>query len=250
MSKADLTMRFSLGLFLKAISGAALSLGAFVPAYAGPVNLGPDSGWLLNLSGSPILAGAVQYTTTFTATAAFTDLSFEFRQDGAFLSFSNVSAIDKAGGGNLLLNGDFASGLLGTSSVDSWTYSNPEGVSYGGVLLSGCGYLSSNCWYDGAVQGYDSLSQTIETVVGHSYTVSFWLNGGSPGLNYSALSTNGQTRDISGNGADLVLYARAAVPVVAPPPVPEASTWAMMGAGFAGLGLLAHLRSRKVRASA
>jgi hypothetical protein len=246
-------MRVSSVLFPKLMATVALAFGALSPAYAGSVNQGPDPDWLLNLSGSPILDHQVQYTATLTASAAFTDLVFEFRQDGDFLAFSNVSAIDTtANSANLLLNGNFAFGTIGTTSVDSWAYSNPGRVSYGGALSSGCGYLKSNCWYDGAAQGYDSLSQTFATVKDHVYEVNFWLDGGSSGLNYSAVSTNG-TGGISGNGANVALFARAALPDLQPPPtapVPEASTWAMMGVGFAGLGWMGFLRSRKARASA
>ena len=255
-------MRCSMGLFLKLISGLSLSLAAFVPAYAGPENQGPGaSDWILNLAGSPILNHATQYTASFTAAAEYTDLSFDFRQDGDFLSFSSVSAIDttaaKSGrtgtSENALLNGDFALGAIGTNSVDSWTYDNFGKVRYGGALFSGCGNLGANCWYDGAVQGYDSLSQTFSTVKGHVYEVSFWLNAGATSSrDFSNFSTNGLD-GISGNGVNVAVFARAGIPVLAPPPapsVPEASTWAMIAAGFAGLGLLGFLRSRKAHASA
>lgn len=231
------------------VSGLFVAVSATLfPAQAALVNISPPPGAILNLSGQPMTGGQREYTVDFTATSSLTTLTFGFRQDSGYLSFSNVKAIDTAlGGANLIANGDFSAGDSGSRIVPNWTYANPDNASYGGKLSQNCGYNGGDCWLDGAAQAYDYLSQSIETAAGHTYAVSFWLDGG-PGSSFSEASTNGRTRTILGNGANLVLYAAAAT--VTAPAAPENPTWVMMTAGFAGAGLVAALRRRKGAASA
>jgi uncharacterized repeat protein (TIGR01451 family) len=81
-------------------------------------------------------------------------------------------------------------------------------------------YTFNTCWYDGAVQAYDAISQTIPTIVGHVYQISFLVadnsscstDGGGPSCNFSDLSTNGDTTDTQGNGINVTVYAQAGVP--------------------------------------
>jgi len=196
-----------------------------------PTNEPPPAGAILDLNGTPITNIDQEYTVDFVAALTSTAITFAFRQDPSFSSFSDASVADlTTPSGNLLLNGDFASGTVGTSTVTDWTYANIYGASFGGVLETGCGNGGSNCWYDGAVQAYDAISQTIATTVGDTYQISFYFNGGgffpsSP--NYSDISTNGDVSDTGGNGIDVLAYAQAGLPA---PGIPEpSSVWLLLG---------------------
>jgi len=187
----------------------------------------PPSGAILDLGGTPIPGGGndtyQQYTVNFTANIANTAITFAFREDPAFISFANASVVDLTAdnGTNLLVNGDFSLGTVGSTPVD-WTYSNQYGASSGGIVESGSGscYTYSSCWYDGAVQAYDAISQTIPTIVGHNYQISFFVadnslcstDGGGPTCNFSDLSTNGDNSDPGGNGINVTVYAQAGLP--------------------------------------
>ena len=200
-------------------------------------NNSPPANAILDLNGTPIPGGGnttyQQYSVTFTATLANTAITFAFREDPAFLYFSNPSIVDTtANSGNLFTNGNF-SGPTYTSSGNSqtpvgWTYVNVYGATFGGVLMTGCGagptgaFGTGNCWYDGAVQAYDALSQTIQTTPGHSYKITYWLADndgceidGGPPCNFSQLSTNGDVSDTRGNGIDMLVYTGAALPTPA-----------------------------------
>ena len=109
--------------------------------------------------------------------------------------------------GNLLTNGDFSTGDL-----TGWTYANIYGAGYGGFVSSSCeGYFTS-CWYDGAVQAHDAISQTIATNPGDNYEISFYATDNGELSNWSRLSTNGDVTDPGGNGADILAYAQAGLP--------------------------------------
>jgi PEP-CTERM motif len=216
-------------------------IGVASQAVASPVNLPPPVGAILDLNGQPITNTQQSYFVNFTAGVASTAITFAFRQDPDFESFSNASVVDLTHpSGNILLNGNFAQGTLGTSNATDWTYANIYGATFGGVLRAGCGAGGSNCWYDGAVQAYDAISQTILTQIGDVYRISFNLNGGGGGPNYSRLSTNGDVTDTGGNGIDVLVYAQAGLPIAGS--VPEPSTWAMLILGFVGIGFMAYRR--------
>jgi hypothetical protein len=65
---------------------------------------------------------------------------------------------------------------------------------------------ASACWYDGSVQGYDGLNQSITTAIGTTYDVRFSLNDNGGLTTFQHLSTNGDT----GNGIDLKRLAAVA----------------------------------------
>jgi autotransporter-associated beta strand protein len=126
--------------------------------------------------------GYKQYTYTTTAASSTTWLSFFFRQDPSWWGFDDVSFVPAAGGGNLVTNPGFESGTSG------WTLVGQQGLPYAGRVASGSpgngyGYSRSGSrwWLDGAVGGADGIAQSVATTVGDSYTLSFWLAGGSGG---------------------------------------------------------------------
>ena len=235
--------------------GAALALAAAISAGAAqaqPFNQPPPAGAILDLNGQPITNIDQGYSVEFTAALANTAITFAFRQDPAFLSFSNAALIDlTTSSGNLLVDGDFSGGTIGTSTATGWTYANIYGATYGGVVESGCGLASTNCWYDGAVQAYDAISQTVATNPGDVYQISFNLNGGGFGNNpgfYSDLSTNGDITDTGGTGIDVLAYAQAGLPVAGT--VPEPAAWALMLVGFGSMGALLRARRRQALVTA
>ncbi len=222
----------------------AMAMGATGAALANSSNLPPPAGAILDLNGQVIPHGTPQlYTVDFTATVANTAITFAFREDPAYIYFSNASVVDViTGGSNLLTNGDFsAPGSIGTQSPPGWTYANDYGATFPGYVQAFPGALSGNSWYDGSVQAYDAISQTIGTTIGDTYQISFYATDNSSLTNWSALSTNGKTGTF-GNGVDITVYAEADLPPpgVVPGPFP--------GAGFAGLAaLLALVGAAKLR---
>lgn len=218
--------------------GAAVAVLGMIPMAAQAANNNPPpAGAILDLNGQPITNDQQSYSVDFIGGVTDTAITFAFRQDPAFLSFSNASVVDlTTGSANLLVNGDFsAAGSVGTNSPPGWTYANIYGAEAAGIVELGCGVGGSNCWYDGAVQAYDAISQTISTTIGDTYEISFNLNGGgSQDGVYSDLSTNGNVTGTGGNGIDVLAYAQAGLPAAGG--VPEPATWAMLLVGFGGVG--------------
>ena len=209
-------------------------------AFAGPSNLGPPPGWFYSLTGQPINSSYVQYTTSFVATGSITNLTFAFREDPAFIYLDDVS-LTTGGGPELITNGGFEAGPVGSNAPTGWQYLNVYGATFGGVVATNNPHSGSNNYYDGAVQAYDAINQYLHTTAGATYTLSFWEadDSGSAGV-YQPLSTNGDVTDTNGNGIDLFVYEAGHTPAV-----PEPATWALM---LAGVGLLgATLRGRKAK---
>jgi hypothetical protein len=227
---------------------ALIAVGFASQAQANPSNLPPPGGAILDLAGTPITNIQQSYSINFVAGVANTEITFAFRQDPSFESFSNVQLVDvTTSSGNIILNGDFSDATLGTSTAAHWTYANIYGATFGGVVDAGCGFGGSNCWYDGAVQAYDAIAQVVPTHIGDTYMLSFNLNGGginTPGGLYQPLSTNGNVTGTGGDGIDVLAYAQAGLP---PPGTPEPSTWAMMLLGFAGLGFAGYRKAKQSR---
>lgn len=229
-----------------------------------PVNLGPPAGAILDLNGTPIpgVPGGngtyKQYMVNFTASSSNTActpgapcttvITFAFRDDPAQISFANALVFDTADETqtNLLTNGNFSEGLTGWTYVNTYGAAVEPGPTGYVTSYSGYCYTMAYCWFDGTVQAYDAISQTIPTTVGHTYQISFDVAEDSetfayPGqpdaggaypqgflgsdcylaaqgtpdqfpCNFRDLSTNGDTADGGGNGIDVVVYAQASVP--------------------------------------
>jgi uncharacterized repeat protein (TIGR01451 family) len=206
----------------------------------------PPPGAIRDLSGTLIPGGGTntntyqQYTVNFTATSATTTITFAFREDPAFISFSKASVTDvSTPSGELLTNGNFA-GATGINNPTGWTYANVFGAFAGGMVEANCGvgsgdfsglYGYGNCWYDGAVQAYDAISQIIATNVGDNYLISFWVADNSgcrtepveTPCNFSDLSTNGNTTGTGGNGINVTVYAQPGLPPAPGPPLDPAN---------------------------
>jgi hypothetical protein len=239
----------------------AMAFATVISAQGDPINQPPPLGAILDLSGTPIPGGGdgttlQLYTVDFAATLANTDFTFAFREDPAFISFESASVVDlTTASGNLLTNGDFSGGTYlvgGNPEPLGWIYANIFGATFGGVVASDgtCanGAGTPFCYYDGAVQAYDAISQSIPTTIGDLYRISFSVadnsgcgtNGGPP-CNFSDLSTNGDITGTGGNGINVTAYALAGLPHAAPEP----ASLLILGTGLLGLAAFARRRFRK-----
>ncbi len=219
-------------MFLVAVSGAM----------AGPINVAPPPGAILDLDGQLLPHGAYQqYTVNFLAALANTTVGFAFRSDNGMMYIDSVSVQDLTiPGGNLLVNGDFSGGVYNTGGLDlpaGWTYSDPDGVGSTYVTEdAACFGGGGACLNSGTVQAYDGISQIIPTTIGHTYQVSFYvIESDESGLtNFSRLSTNGNTTDWNGNGVDVLVYAQEDSAFTATPE-PASLLLLLGGAVLAGL---------------
>ena len=100
----------------------------------------PPAGAILDLNGQPIDHGTADLeSVNFVAGQTNTNITFAFREDPAFISFSDVMLVDDTNpSGNLILNGNFTMGS-GNNATD-WTYVNQYGAFAGGeaVLFHRC----------------------------------------------------------------------------------------------------------------
>src|ERR1035441_6301454 len=190
--------KFALQSLAVLLVGAAVSVpGAFASGNNNP----PPSGAILDLGGAETSTAAltVNHTTAvsesvnFTAALTSTDITFAFREDPSFISFSDVTLtnVTTSSSTNLIQNGTFSLGTVGTSSATDWTFANIYGATASGVVETGCGGGLTTCWYDGSVQAYDAIDQFVTLIVGDTYDLSFVYSDGSELSTFSDLSTNG-----------------------------------------------------------
>lgn len=214
---------------------------------AAPMNEPPPAGpVILNLDGQTISHSYKEYTTSFIASSTTTDFSFAFREDPAYLSLDDVS-VSTGGGSNIVINGGFEAGTVGSHTPLGWTYLNVYNSSAAGLVEANNPHSGSNNYYDGSVQAYDAITQQLTTIVGNTYDVSFWLDDNSSLSTFSQLSTNGNTTGSGGNGADLLVYAGNGVPVPGTVPLPASAP--MFGAALVVLGAVGYGVKRKASAA-
>lgn len=199
---------------------------------------------------------------------------------------------DGATAANLLTNGSFEAPSAGNGSIviypsgstaiTGWTVTNSNiatiGSGVGGIIPDdGVQFLDLTGTLDG--QGiYGGVSQTIATIDGQAYALSFALgnystNPGSTGVSVMAGSTTGSftlARPASGfvwqtlslgfvgsvggstvinfAGTDGFFYTGLDNVVVVAAGIPEPATWGMMIAGFGMVGVAARRRKTTVAA--
>ncbi|CAF1249744.1 unnamed protein product [Adineta steineri] len=110
---------------------------------------------------------------TWTATALSATLSFFFRHDPGGWMIDDVSVY--YGVTQKIINGGFETGNL-----TGWNYTGNCNLDVNrGLAYPGSSYAKSGSWYyydccAGNMMG-DTISQTFSTIVGGTYTISFWL---------------------------------------------------------------------------
>ncbi|CAF0739805.1 unnamed protein product [Rotaria sordida] len=145
------------------------------------------AGWkgvtvLYHCTSCPNIVPYTQYTYTYTAISNRTRIAFAFREDEGCFALDAVSVRRlTAPTIELIGNNDFETGTL-----SSWTYCNPNSASSAGEVIPNSDNFQcmtstyqaksgSYFYYDGAVGNCDYLIQTFSTIVGQTYTISYWL---------------------------------------------------------------------------
>jgi hypothetical protein len=175
----------------------------------------------------------------------------------AFASLALVLGAATLSAGSLVVNGGFETG-----DFTGWTQGGNTG--FMGVSDE-FAYSGDYGAYFGAEGSDGSLSQTLTTVVGTSYTLSFWLENDGSGTNDFSVSWDGYTllpnwtdadsfgyteytfSGLIGTGSDTLtftarndpgFYGLDDVSVSTGSAIPEPATLGLIGAALAGLGLL------------
>ena len=151
---------------------------------------------LLALNNAPA-QGYTEYTYQVAgASGSTSNLEFDFRQDPASWSLDDISVVDNGSTPpplpttNLVTNGSFETG-----SFSGWTVGgNSAPLSYGPQLfVDNTAESGAYAAAFGSVGADGTLSQTIATTAGKSYTLSFWLQNGASGTNDFKTLWNGKT---------------------------------------------------------
>lgn len=147
---------------------------------ASPTCSAASHGNLAHFNGVP--TSWTQYSYNVTANTTLHTIMFGFTVDGStqrvwFLD--DVSIVDVADPNTQLLqNPSFDDS---TTALTGWTQycinTCPSGSINAGQIASGSSCTSNNCYVDHCYGGgaFDLLSQSFPTVIGHIYTISFWI---------------------------------------------------------------------------
>lgn len=189
---------------------------------------------------------------------------------------------------NLVLNGSFEDSSInpgsfttlnaGSTAITGWTISSGSVDYIGTYWTAQDGSRSLDL--DGNAPGGIQASQSIATIVGQQYLVSFWMAANPDGgpnpktvdvsfgdtlpQAFAFTPTNTTKQNMgwqeysfivtaSGTLSDLAFVSTTdgaygpALDNISVDAVPEASTWAMMFVGFLGVGFLAYRRSGNLR---
>lgn len=229
---------------LQSLAVLLVSAAMCAPNASAQTNLPPPSGAILDLAGQTINHGtAAPESVSFKANLANTDITFAFRDDSYYISFSDVSLTDTTTKSttNLILNPDFMYGS-GSNATD-WNYANVYGAKASGGVSTSCGGGFSTCWFDGALQAYDAIDQTVATNIGDTYLLSFAYSENGSLSTFSDLSTNGDITDSGGNGVDILAYEQAGLPP-AGTVTPEPDSIVLMSTGALVLGAAFYYKRR------
>jgi hypothetical protein len=176
------------------------------------------------------------------------------------LAFVAATAFTTPCAASLVVNGGFETG-----DFTGWTGGFPDNV----VFTGNSDYVHSGTFGVGFGAAYlSNLSQSLSTVTGTTYDVSFWLNrnghspnevslawGGTKIFDQSNILASGWTQysfieTASSNSTSLVfgleqVSGYSGLDYINVTAVPEPSTWAMMLLGFAVVGFAAYRRKSR-----
>jgi hypothetical protein len=150
----------------------------------------PNSAFVWSFTTADLSPGAYAFTATDTTSAGTSPASEAFDVTVANSSSpSSSSSSSSSSTSNLVANGSFE-----TNSFSGWTLGGNSGVVSAGPQLFVDAKPESGSYATGmgSVGSDGTLSQTIATTPGDTYTLSFWLENDAPGANDFKALWNGQ----------------------------------------------------------
>jgi hypothetical protein len=139
---------------------------------------------------NPAASGWTLYTLNVVATGPSTTIEFDFRHDPAWWGFDDVGVTPAP-----QIQDEIANPGFETGSFAGWTQGGNTGsTSVGGPPYNHTGLYGATF---GPVGSLGSISQTIQTVPGQRYILSFWLDNpfGGTGTEFKALWNGGTLTD-------------------------------------------------------